>query len=149
MTSAEKIDLIKWILSSFVLVIITTILTYKLDDRRQGIQEIEKYDKYATQLIIENNSLAKRRLVAQYFAYVTPSNKLRSCWMNYYKLLDKQYKQLLKRDSSIVKEIESNKMLESFELNNQSNLKSLIDEHERNLIKLDDTLIDIKSKPML
>ena len=64
--------------------------------------------------------------------------------MNYYKLLDKQYKQLLKRDSSIVKEIESNKMLESFELNNQSNLKSLIDEHERNLIQLDDTLIDIK-----
>ena len=45
MTTAEKIDLIKWILGSFVLVLITTILSYKLDDRRQGVVEVEKYDK--------------------------------------------------------------------------------------------------------
>ena len=141
MTTAEKIDLIKWILGSFVLVLITTILSYKLDDRRQGVVEVEKYDKYATQLIIENNSLAKRRLVAEYFSYVIPSDKMRRCWGNYYKLLDKQYKQLLKRDSSVVKEISKHKTLESFIPND--NLKALEEEHKRNLMQLNDTLSNI------
>lgn len=142
MTSTEKIDLIKWFLTSVVMVVITSILTYNMDDRKQGIQEVEKYDKYATQLIIENCSLAKRRLVAQYFAYVTPSNKLRKHWMNYYKLLDKQYKILQKKDSVLVEKITKYNRLEKFE-NSNNNLEYMINEHKENLIQLNDTLKNI------
>lgn len=104
MTKTEIIDLVKWFLGSFVILFLPIMIGRSLDDRRQGLQEIEKYDKYATQLIIENDNLAKRRLLAQYFANVTPSKTLRDRWEIYYNLLDNQWKALLKRRNKIEEE---------------------------------------------
>ncbi len=107
MTTKDKIDLVKWFLGSFVIVVITTIISYQFQDREHGLNEMNQYDKYVTELIVLNKDLGKRRLLAQYFAYVTPSDKLREPWMNYYLLLDKEYKQLQTQDSLILNEIKS------------------------------------------
>ncbi len=101
MTPSDKIDLVKWFLGSFVIVVITTIISYQFQDREHGLNEMNQYDKYVTELIVLNKDLGKRRLLAQYFAYVTPSDKLREPWMDYYLLLDKEYKQLQIQDSLI------------------------------------------------
>ena len=100
------IDLVKWFLGSFVILILPIMIGKSLDDRKQGLQEIEKYDKYATELIIQNDNLGKRRLLAQYFAHVTPSEILRSRWMDYYNLLDTQWKAIVKRQKEIEEEKE-------------------------------------------
>lgn len=104
MNKSEIIELVKWFLGSFVILLLPIMIGRSLDDRKQGLQEIEKYDKYATELIIQNDNLGKRRLLAQYFAYVTPSNNLRSRWMDYYNLLDSQWKAILKRQKEIEEE---------------------------------------------
>jgi hypothetical protein len=101
MTPSDKIDLVKWFLGSFVIVVITTIISYQFQDREHGLNEMNQYDKYVTELIVLNKDLGKRRLLAQYFSYVTPSDKLREPWMDYYLLLDKEYKQLQIQDSLI------------------------------------------------
>ena len=104
MSRAEIIDLVKWFLGSFVILFLPIVIGWNLDDRKQGLDEIEKYDKYATTLIIQNDNLAKRRLLAQYFAYVTPSPHLRNRWMSYYELLDAQWKAIVKRQREIEEE---------------------------------------------
>ena len=105
MDSKDKIDLIKWFLGSFVVVIMTTIISYQFQDREHGLNEMNQYDKYVTELIVLNKDLGKRRLLAQYFAYVTPSEKLREPWMNYYLLLDAEYKLLQVQDSLVTQQI--------------------------------------------
>lgn len=105
MTSKEKIELVKWFLGSFVVVIMTTIISYQFQDREHGLNEMNQYDKYVTELIVLNKDLGKRRLLAQYFAYVTPSEKLREPWMNYYLLLDAEYKLLQVQDSLVTQQI--------------------------------------------
>jgi hypothetical protein len=107
MSPESKIDLIKWFLGSFVLVIVTTIISYQFQDREHGLNEMNQYDKYVTELIVLNKDLGKRRLLAQYFAYVTPSEKLREPWMNYYQLLDAEYKLTQKQDSLLSLEIKT------------------------------------------
>lgn len=109
MTPKDKIDLVKWFLGSFVIVILTTIISYQFQDREHGLNEMNQYDKYVTELIVLNKDLGKRRLLAQYFAYVTPSDKLREPWMNYYLLLDEEYKQLQKQDSLLTIQITSSR----------------------------------------
>lgn len=128
----DKIELIKWFLGSFVLVLITTIISYKIQDRQQGISEINQYDTYVTELIVLNKDLGKRRLLAQYFAHVTPSEKLRKPWMNYYLLLDKEYKDLQKQDSLILSQIENCK--------NDSVSSELLEKHEEIKLKLNENL---------
>jgi len=87
----QKIELIKWTLGSFVLVIITTIISYHFQDREQSLTEVTFYDKYATDLIVLNPEINKRRLLSQYFAHVTPNPKVRERWVEYYKEVNKEW----------------------------------------------------------
>lgn len=91
MDPEKKIELIKWFLGSFVLVIITTIISFHFQDRQQSLSEVTFYDKYATELIVLNPDVAKRRLLAQYFAHVTPNSKVREQWMSYYKIVNDEW----------------------------------------------------------
>ena len=128
----DKIDLIKWFLGSFVVIVMTTIISYSFKDREQGLNEMNQYDKYITELIVLNKDLGKRRLLSQYFAYVTPSDKLREPWMNYYLLLDKEYKQLQRQDSLI-----SIQLLKSDTISD----KNLLEKREEIKQKLNEDLI--------
>jgi len=132
MNSKDKIDLIKWFLGSFVIVVMTTIISYKFQDREHGLNEMNQYDKYVTELIVLNKDLGKRRLLAQYFAYVTPSDKLREPWMNYYLLLDKEYKQLQRQDSLITIQLSNS---------DSTSNKHLLEKQEEIKQKLNDDLV--------
>lgn len=132
MNSKDKIDLIKWFLGSFVIVVMTTIISYQFQDREHGLNEMNQYDKYVTELIVLNKDLGKRRLLAQYFAYVTPSDKLREPWMNYYLLLDKEYKQLQRQDSLITIQLSNS---------DSTSNKHLLEKQEEIKQKLNDDLV--------
>jgi hypothetical protein len=94
-----KVELFKWLIGSVALVIMTTIINWGFKDREAGLMEIQQYDKYASDLIVLNNNPANKRMLAQFFSKVTPSEKLRKGWELYYEAVDAEYKELLFKDS--------------------------------------------------
>lgn len=102
-----RIELFKWLIGSVALVLVTMVIDYGFRDRAAGLQEIQQYDKYVTELIILNKEPGQKRMLAQFFAYVTPSEKLKKGWLDYYIEVDKEYQKfigpVLKNDS-IIKE---------------------------------------------
>lgn len=90
------VDLAKWFIVSVALVVMTTIIDAGFRDRSAGLSEIQQYDKYVTELIVLNEEVGPRRLLAQYFANVTASDKLRKQWQEYYKVLDGEYTVLMR-----------------------------------------------------
>ncbi|MDB5232996.1 MAG: hypothetical protein JWN76_3801 [Chitinophagaceae bacterium] len=100
-----RIDLIKWVITSVVLVIVTIIIDWGFKDRSAGLQEIQQYDKYVTDLIVLNKEVGPRRLLAQYFSIVTPSTKLRDRWAIYFKEMDAEYQQLANEKASLAKQV--------------------------------------------
>ena len=92
-------DIVKWLIGSVALVIVTTIIDYGFRDRAAGVQEVKQYDRYVTNLIVLNKEVGPRRLLAQYFSYVLPSENLRKCWENYYREVNTEYLETLKKDS--------------------------------------------------
>lgn len=88
------IDLLKWAVVSVGLVIMTKIIDAGFKDREVGINEIKEYDKYVS-LVTDNTKISERRLLAQYFAHVTPSDKLKEGWISYYNTINEEYEKLL------------------------------------------------------
>jgi hypothetical protein len=88
------IDFAKWIIVSVALVIIANVVDVSFKDRAAGINEIQQYDKYVS-LVTEENKLADKRRLAQYFAIVTPSEKLRDRWKEYFDTLNTEYENKL------------------------------------------------------
>jgi hypothetical protein len=117
-----KVEIVKWIISSVVLVTITTIIDWGFRDRAAGLQEIQQYDKYTTELLILNDNPKNKRMLAQYFSNVIPSEKLRDGWKSYYKEVNEEYKDLIKQDSITKSEIEKLKA-DSLRLTEQEKLK--------------------------
>ena len=83
-----NVEIIKWLIGSVALVVITQIIDAGFKDRSAGLQEIQQYDKYVTEVIVLNKELGPRRLLAQYFSNVPASDKLRDLWKDYYTQLD-------------------------------------------------------------
>lgn len=86
------IDLVKWLITSVALVLITLIIDTGFRDRESGMKEIAQYDKYVTELLILNKDLASKRSLAQFFSCVTPSGRLAKGWGKYYALVDEEYR---------------------------------------------------------
>lgn len=105
------VDLAKWFIVSVALVVMTTIIDAGFRDRSAGLSEIQQYDKYVTELIVLNEEVGPRRLLAQYFANVTASDKLRKQWQEYYKLLDGEYTALMRAKQEDIKSRDSLTML--------------------------------------
>lgn len=93
------VGLIKWFIVSVVLVVVTLIIDTGFRDRAAGLQEIQHYDKYVTELLVLNKEIGPRRLLAQYFSHVTASKALRDQWKEYYKEVDAEYRSYLIQDS--------------------------------------------------
>jgi hypothetical protein len=134
-----KIELFKWLIGSVALVLVTTVIDYGFRDRAAGLQEIQQYDKYITDLIVLNKEPGQKRMLAQFFANVTPSEKLKTGWTKYYQEVDKEYQlfiaPILKNDSIIRKEY--NTILSNLDSSSEvqkeqlSVLKMQIDENKR------------------
>ena len=73
-----KIELFKWLIVSVGIVIATMIIDWGFRDRAAGLQEVQQYDKYATELLILNDNPKSKRMLAQYFSKVIPSALLSS-----------------------------------------------------------------------
>ncbi|WP_395054477.1 hypothetical protein [Flavobacterium sp.] len=97
-----KLNFFKWIFGSFLIVVLTIIINWGFKDRAVGMSELLQYDRYATELIILNDNPVKKRMLAQFFANVTPSDKLKCGWKDYYREVDKEYLSLVKHYKSIV-----------------------------------------------
>ena len=98
-----KVDLLKWLVGTVGLTLITYIINWGFQDRAQGMEEISQYDKYASELIVLNDNPVTKRMPAQFFSNVTPSEKLKKGWKDYYREVDAEYRQFLEKDS-IIKE---------------------------------------------
>ncbi|MBE0648046.1 MAG: hypothetical protein IH596_09695 [Bacteroidales bacterium] len=129
------IDLAKWFFTSVVVVVATMIINWGFNDRKAGLAELKFYDNYVTDIVIKNANPVQRRMLAQYVACVTPSEKLREGWKIYY---DSIYPEYIKYITPIVKEdsilqgrylelldSSDNKDISQLEINN---LKSRLDE---------------------
>ena len=98
------IDLGKWAVVSVGLVIMTTIIDSGFRDREVGINEIKEYDKYVA-LVTDNTKISERKLLAQYFAYVTPSEKLKNGWKDYLVVIEKEIEELKLQQEEIRKKL--------------------------------------------
>ncbi len=85
------ISLGKWFVVSVALVIMTTIIDWGFKDRQAGLAELKFYDNYVTELIVLNPSPVQKRMLAQYFACVGPSDKLRERWKIYHDSIYREY----------------------------------------------------------
>ena len=103
MTELQKMklifDVVKWLIGSVALVIVTMVIDYGFRDRAAGLNEVKQYDNYVTILIVLNKEVGPRRLLAQYFSYVLPSAQLRKCWQDYYWVVNAEYQAMVKQDS--------------------------------------------------
>ena len=102
-----RVELFKWLIVSVGLVIITMVINYSFKDREAGLTEIEMYDKYVTELIVLNQDIGQKRMLAQFFSHVTPSEKLRDGWKNYYSEIEVEYRNSLSpviKNDSIIRE---------------------------------------------
>jgi len=101
-----RVQIWKWIIGTIGLTIITAIIDYGFRDRAASLNEMQLYDRYVTDLIVLNNKTGPRRLLAQYFANVTASEKLKKGWIDYYNVVNEEYQNILIEDSLIAKRIE-------------------------------------------
>lgn len=84
------LDFLKWFMVSVVISLVTVILGWKLDERNQGLSEIQQYDKHVD-MIVQAENLEKRRLLAQFFSSVTVSEPLKKGWEDYYKTVNDEF----------------------------------------------------------
>jgi hypothetical protein len=103
-----KMNLFKWITGTLGIAIITMIINWGFKDRAVGMDEILKYDRYTTDLLVLNDNPVKKRMLAQFFSTVTPSEKLKEGWKEYFLEVSKDYKKFIVSDSLL--RINFNKM---------------------------------------
>ena len=99
------IDFIKWAVVSVALVLISLIIDSGFKDRELGIGELNEYGRYVD-LITDYNKVAERRLLAQFFAYVSPSEKLREGWEKYFEVVNAEYDSTISEKEAISNTIE-------------------------------------------
>lgn len=133
-----KINFYKWVLGTFAIAIITIIINWGFKDRAVGMNEISAYDRYATDMIILNDNPVKKRMLAQFFATVTPSDKLKDGWQEYYEEVNKDYVIFMQNDSIVQKKYFELIKKDTSKLNTIDKIKldNLIQEKQQNdLIK--------------
>ncbi len=102
-----KMNLLKWGLGTFGLTIITIIINWGFKDRAVGLNEIASYDRYTTELLILNPNPVKKRMLAQFFANVTPSTQLKCGWKDYYEEVKIDYDAYQKEKDSLINKRDS------------------------------------------
>jgi hypothetical protein len=124
-SSKNRIDLLKWFINTVVIGLLTFFFTWVLNERKQGVEEIKVYNTYI-ELVTKVDGLAERRLLAEFFSNVTVSSKLKEGWEDYYIILDKQYKNEIARQDSLINKIDSTTIIGKVELENAILVKNKI-----------------------
>lgn len=90
---------IQKILGASLFTIIGAVGTWSFTDRDKSLTEMSAYDKYLTDVIVLNDNPVKKRMLAQYFANVTPSFWQQRNWQSYYEEVCKDYAIFIRKDS--------------------------------------------------
>ncbi len=78
----QYIELFKWFISSVAIVVVTLIIDTGFRERETGINEMKLYSDYVD-VILKANNIEERYKLADYFATVTPTDRLRVRWIEY------------------------------------------------------------------
>lgn len=84
------IDFSKWYLVSVAVVFSAKLVEEGFSERETGLKEMQVYDKYVETILKADNIEARWKL-AQYFATVTPTDRLRNRWIAYQDTIQKDY----------------------------------------------------------
>lgn len=77
-----KMEMFKWFIGSVTLVAITFIIDSGFKERTAGIQEMQAFDQYV-EIILKADNIEERWNLSEYFAIVTPTERLRNRWIAY------------------------------------------------------------------
>lgn len=102
-----RMNFYKWLMGTFCIAIITIAINWSFNDRAVGMDELSEYEKYATEVLVLNENPVKKRMLAQFFGKAAPSYFIRTRWDDYYKDVDKEYKEYLIENNRIRKECKS------------------------------------------
>jgi hypothetical protein len=87
------IELAKWIVGTAGLSIITLIINTGFTDRQHGLDEMKFYDKYVSEIIVNNKEPYKRYYLAQFYSCVNVTDEIREGWERYRVIIYPEYKQ--------------------------------------------------------
>lgn len=124
-----RIQLFKWIIGTLGISIVTLIIDFGFRDRAASVVEMQLYDRYVTDLIVLNSKTGPRRLLAQYFANVTASEKLKKGWIDYYNVVNEEYQIILQKDSLVSERIDE-LMKDTLNRKNASEISTLKKQRE-------------------
>jgi len=86
-----KVEIIKWLIGSIAITVATLIIDNGFKERDAGIQEMQAFDKYV-EVILKADDIESRWLLSQYFATVTPTERLRQRWIAYQDSIEDDYR---------------------------------------------------------
>jgi hypothetical protein len=122
------IELIKWLISSVCIVVVTLIIDTGFKEREAGIKEMEVYDKYVD-IILQADNIEQRWKLCEYFSIVTPTERLRQRWIAYKDTISKDYytwKKSQYQDSTITIEMNNSPLVGgTIQNNSQARLSEL------------------------
>ncbi len=87
------IELGKWFVVSVAITLSAAIVNDGFREREQDIKEMEVFERY-TNVILEADSLQKRRLLSEYFAAVSPDGPIQQAWQRYQSVVDGHIREL-------------------------------------------------------
>jgi|GEM_PF-710366 len=86
------IDLVKWFITSVVIVVVTLIIDSSFRARTAGLEEMEAFDGYV-ETILKANNIEERWKLSEFFSTVTPTERLRVRWVEYRQAITADYEE--------------------------------------------------------
>ncbi|PIB29435.1 hypothetical protein BFP78_15425 [Gaetbulibacter sp. 5U11] len=135
-----KVDVVKWLIGTVGLTLITFLINWGFKDRERGLIELQMYDRYANETVVFHENPKNRMLLAQFYSNVSPSEKLRGGWVKYLEVVEEDYR-IFKKEDSIIK-------AELFRLNKEDTLNSAQEEEKQQLEIKNANIERIKAEPL-
>lgn len=92
-----KVDVVKWLIGTIGLTLITFIINWGFKDRETGLNEIALYTKFVDEKVVLNRNPQNRLLIAEFYSTVTPSEQLRKGWGRYLEITKEENKRFLEK----------------------------------------------------
>lgn len=96
-----KVDIFKWLIGTVGLTLISYFINWGFTDRERGLIELQMYDRYANENVVFHKNPKNRLLLAQFYANVSPSDKLKDGWKDYLEVVRIDYEAFIKTDSIV------------------------------------------------
>jgi len=95
------IELGKWFIVSVAITFSASIINDSFREREQDVKEIAVFEKYVD-IVLQADSLEKRKALCEYFAAVSPEGPIKTSWENYRDVVDRQIAEVQENEKRIV-----------------------------------------------